>query len=56
MFDEQFAVYQKDAKAAEKLLKVGESPRDDKLDMAELAAWTMIASTLLNLDEAVTRN
>jgi hypothetical protein len=55
MFDEQLVVYQNDRNAAEKLLKVGESPRDDKLDLAELAAWTMIASALLNLDETVTR-
>ncbi len=55
MFDDQLAVYQKDAKAAEKLLKVGESLRDEKLEVAELAAWTMLASALLNLDETVTR-
>jgi mono/diheme cytochrome c family protein len=55
MFDEQLTVYQNDRNAAEKLLKVGESPRDDKLDLTELAAWTMIASALLNLDETVTR-
>jgi len=27
-----------------------------QLDKTELAAWTMVASTLLNLDETVTRN
>jgi hypothetical protein len=45
-----------DRVAAEKLLKVGESPRNDKLDPAELAAWAMVSNTLLNLDETVTRN
>jgi hypothetical protein len=55
MFEEQLGVYQKDNKAAVKLLKVGESPRDEELEVAELAAWTMIASALLNLDETVTR-
>jgi hypothetical protein len=58
------AVYQKQAEryatkdhaaAAKKLLGVGEAPRDDKLDPAELAAWTNVASVLLNLDEAVTK-
>ncbi len=47
--------YQKDPAEAEKLLGVGESPRDEKLDVAELAAWTMIASTILNLDETITK-
>ena len=41
--------------AALKLLSVGESPRDEKLDAAELAAWTMVASVILNLDETVTK-
>jgi len=36
------------------LLSIGESPHAD-LDPAEHAAWTMIASTLLNLSEALTR-
>ena len=40
--------------AAEKLLTVGESPRDEKLDPAELAAWAMVANAILNLDEVVT--
>jgi hypothetical protein len=55
MYEDQLTVYRKDDKAAMKLLKVGESSRDEKLDVAELAAWTMIANTLLNLDETVTR-
>ena len=33
----------------------GESPRDKRLDPAELAAWTTVASVILNLDETVTR-
>ena len=47
--------YQKDRGAAEKLLAAGESPRDTKLDVAELAAYTTAASVILNLDEAITR-
>ena len=34
---------------------VGESPRDAKLDAAELAAWTTVASAILNLDETITK-
>jgi mono/diheme cytochrome c family protein len=37
------------------LLTVGERPYDEKLDPAELAAWTTVASTILNLDEAITK-
>jgi hypothetical protein len=44
-----------DRQAARKLLSVGESPRDEALDVAELAAWTMVSSTILNLDETITK-
>ena len=44
-----------DPDAAQKLLAVGEAPRNEKLDPAELAAWTMVASMILNLDETVTK-
>ena len=35
---------------------VGESPANDKLDSSELAAYTMVASLLLNLDETLNKN
>ena len=53
---EQLADYAQHADKAEALLKVGESPRTATLDSNELAAWTIFASTLLNLDESLTRN
>jgi len=55
ILDRQLAVYGKDRDAAMKLLSVGESPRNEKLDVAELAAWTTVASVILNLDETVTK-
>jgi hypothetical protein len=55
VFDEQLAVYRKDGQAALKLLAVGEAKRNEKLDVAELAAWTAVASVILNLDETVTK-
>ena len=41
--------------AASKLLEVGERPRDPQLDTVELAAYSVVASLILNLDETVTR-
>ncbi len=41
--------------AAKKLLTPGETKPDATLDVAELAAYTVTASIILNLDEAITR-
>jgi hypothetical protein len=41
--------------AATKLLAVGAAPRNQQLDPAELAAWTMVANMILNLDETITK-
>jgi hypothetical protein len=51
----QLAKYSGDREAATKLVSVGESPRDAALDVAEHAAWSMVANLLLNLDETITR-
>lgn len=56
VFDAQKARFTKDRPAAEKLLRVGESPANEKLDVVVLAAWTMVANAILNLDEVLTRN
>jgi hypothetical protein len=47
--------YRRDRKAAKKLVSVGEFPRDEKLDMGELAAYTAVTSLILNLDETITK-
>ena len=41
---------------AAKLLAVGEAKPRAGLDPAEVAAFTLVAGTLLNLDETLTRN
>jgi len=41
---------------AKKAVTFGESKPADKLDASELAAYTMVANVLLNLDETVTKN
>ncbi|MFO1020481.1 MAG: PSD1 and planctomycete cytochrome C domain-containing protein [Planctomycetales bacterium] len=53
---EQLAEYQKDPKGAEELLHVGVHAVPEKMDRAELAAWTAVARVLLNLHETITRN
>ena len=47
--------YEQDPRAAAALLRVGEQPVDESIPAAELAAWSVAASAVLNLDEAVTR-
>ena len=47
------AHYETHAAEAKKLLAVGESKADAAIPAAELAAWTMLASNVLNLDEAL---
>lgn len=51
----QRQIFERDPRAAEKLLGVGESPRDLRWPVAEVAAWTMVASMILNLDESLTK-
>jgi hypothetical protein len=40
---------------AAKLIAVGESEADPKLDAGELAAWTMLTNELMNLDEVLNK-
>ncbi len=47
--------YAADPKAASALLEVGEKKRDAAIPEPELAAWTMVASEMLNLDETLTK-
>src|SRR5262249_53812665 len=54
-FQRNLEEFRGDLKAAEKLVKVGEAPRNPKLDVVELAAYTAVANLILNLDEAITK-
>lgn len=51
----QLQVFEADPAAALALLGPGESMRDESLDPSELAAWTVLASMIQNLDETLTR-
>ena len=53
LFEEEF---EKDPGSAKKLLTIGERKADTKLSPTQLAAYALIANTLLNLDEAIMQN
>lgn len=48
--------FRKDAKGATGLLAIGQKKRDAELPAPSVAAWAMVANTILNLDEAITNN
>ena len=49
------AAFEKTPAAAQQLLKTGESSFDRSLKTTELAAWTLVCSAIMNLDEVITR-
>ena len=55
VYKNQLAEFRKNEEAAGKLLNVGSFKANVELDKHELAAWTTIASMILNLDETVTK-
>ncbi|MCZ6792060.1 MAG: DUF1553 domain-containing protein, partial [Planctomycetota bacterium] len=54
-YREELAVFRQDLDRARGLLSTGDAPRDERLDAAEHAAMTIVASLILNLDSTVTR-
>jgi hypothetical protein len=55
LYRDQRRAFAGDGAAARRLLAVGESPRREGLTDDELAAWTVVAGVLLNLDETITK-
>ena len=53
--DEQIAIFEKHPDRAKALLEVGDSARDTALNVTRHAAWTVVASMILNLDETMNR-
>ena len=49
------AQYSLDVKAADQLLSVGESARNQSIDIVRHAAWASACLTLLNMDETLNR-
>src|SRR5262249_43640916 len=54
LYEKALAKYQADPKAAQKLVKHCRVPANG-LKVEELAAWTVVANVLLNLDETLTK-
>jgi hypothetical protein len=54
-YREYLGTYQRDQSAAKQLITVGESKPDATLNVSELAAWTLIANVILNLDEVLNK-
>ena len=54
-FQAHYQELKADPEAAKALITVGESAPDETLDAVEVAAWTMIANLILNLDEVLNK-
>ncbi len=56
LYKQQLAEYRQSKDSADKLLNAGSFKAKPEMDHVELAAWTMVANTILNLDETITKN
>lgn len=54
-FEQELKRFQQDPKEAESLMTTGEMSRDQQLDLTTTAALSMVANTMINLDEAYTK-
>ena len=54
-FERHLERYESDRGAALDLISQGESARDETLDVAELASYTMVANLILNFDGTITK-
>ncbi len=48
-------MFQQKPEAAKELISTGDTKPDETLDAAELAAWTLVANTLMNRDDFVSK-
>ncbi|MDX1636924.1 MAG: DUF1553 domain-containing protein [Balneolaceae bacterium] len=55
LYRQELEAFQLQPNRADSLLSVGEYRLDDSIDKPELAAGTIVASTILNLDETITK-
>ncbi len=55
LYAEELADFKKNPDRARALLTVGEYPIDPNRNSVELAAWTVVTSTIMNFDEAIVK-
>jgi len=55
LFNRRLAAFKKDPEECKKFLAIGSKQRDESVDLAEHAAWTVIAQLVLNLDETLNK-
>lgn len=55
VFNDLLGFYKQHPEDAKKLLEVGEAKINPKLDSSVVAAWTMVANQLMNLDEVLNK-
>ena len=53
---DQLEKFNTDSKAAQALINIGQTAQNDSQNFSDLAAWTMVANVVLNLDEVVNKN
>jgi len=56
LYQGNLAEYQANPQAAKQVIADGDTPPDTSLETSELAAWTMVANLILNLDEVMTKH
>ena len=52
---EFLTIFKRKPETAKMLIKTGDSKPDEKLDVLELAAWTMVANILMNRDDFINK-
>ncbi len=55
LYASELSGFEKEPERAEALLSVGMAPANDTLKHTELAAWSTVASVILNMDETITK-
>ena len=56
LYEKHLREYSQDKESVKKLLATGQAPVPEKMDVAELAAWTSVCRTIINLSETITRS
>ena len=53
--DQLRVIFQQKPETAKELINTGDSVPDARLDPIELAAWTMVANTIMNRDDFINK-